>query len=130
MQLLRRLRKSTLFFFAAGVLLFAGTLAVAPPHLVSAQNPSKQVCDAIGNDSCDGGTSTITKTITRIINLLSAIGGIIATIMIIIGGVRYMTSGGDSNSAASARNTILYAVVGLIVVAFAQVIVRFALQTV
>jgi hypothetical protein len=48
--------------------------------------------------------------------------------MIIIGGFRYITSGGDSGSVSSAKNTVLYAIVGLIIVALAQVIVRFVLS--
>ena len=48
--------------------------------------------------------------------------------MIIIGGLRYITSGGDSGNVTGAKNTILYAVVGLIVVALAQVIVRFVVN--
>ncbi len=48
--------------------------------------------------------------------------------MIIVGGLKYITSGGDSGNITSAKNTILYAIVGLIVVALAQIIVRFVLQ--
>ena len=51
--------------------------------------------------------------------------GIAAVVMIIIGGLRYVTSNGDSGQVGNAKNTILYAVVGLVVVALAQVIVRF-----
>jgi hypothetical protein len=48
--------------------------------------------------------------------------------MIIVGGVKYVTSGGSSEKTTSAKDTILFAVVGLIVVALAQVIVRFVLH--
>jgi hypothetical protein len=50
--------------------------------------------------------------------------------MIIIGGLKYITSGGDSSNVTGAKNTILYAVVGLVVVAMAQFIVRFVLTKV
>jgi amino acid transporter len=62
------------------------------------------------------------------INAFSIVVGVIAVIMIIVGGVKYITSSGDSNSVNSAKNTILYALVGLVVVALAQVIVRFVLH--
>ncbi len=68
------------------------------------------------------------KLISNIINVISAIVGAVAVIMIIIGGFKYVTSGGDSNSVSGAKNTILYAIVGLVIVAFAQIIVRFVLQ--
>ena len=51
--------------------------------------------------------------------------GVVAVIMIIIGGLKYITSSGDSNNVSSAKNTILYAIIGLVVVVLAQVIVRF-----
>ncbi|MBX4190707.1 pilin [Candidatus Saccharibacteria bacterium] len=63
-----------------------------------------------------------------IINLLTAIVGIVAVIMIIIGGFRYITSGGNDTSVTAAKNTILYAIIGLVVVALAQVLVRFTLS--
>ena len=47
--------------------------------------------------------------------------------MIMVGGFKYITSGGDSGNITGAKNTILYAVVGLVVVALAQIIVRFVL---
>ena len=67
--------------------------------------------------------------ITSIINILSLIVGVIAVIFIIIGGLKYITSGGDSNNVTSAKNTILYAIVGLIIVALAQIVVRFVLSS-
>ena len=64
----------------------------------------------------------------QIINLFSAVVGIIAVIMIIVGGVKYITSGGSSEKTSSAKDTILFAIVGLIVVALAQIIVRFVIH--
>ena len=116
--------------------LVAGLLAplsVAAPAY--AEDPAgtgarAEACKALGGSGCDGGDTQVAKVIATAINILSAIGGLIAVIMIIIGGIKYITSGGDSNSVSSAKNTILYAIVGLIVVAFAQVIVQFVLERV
>lgn len=77
------------------------------------------------NCTASGSIETLIKTI---INVISAIVGAVAVIMIIIGGFRFVTAGGDSNNVSSAKNTIVYAIVGLVIVAFAQVIVRFVLQ--
>jgi hypothetical protein len=68
--------------------------------------------------------------IATVVNILTVIVGIVAVVMIIIGGFKYITSGGDSGSVTSAKNTIIYAIVGLIVVALAQFIVRFVLNRV
>lgn len=92
------------------------------------------------NSACDGleltgvscGDSDTAKTsfgtiIKNIINILSIVVGAVAVIMIIIGGFRYVISGGDSNGITGAKNTIMYAIVGLVIVLFAQIIVRFVL---
>ena len=80
--------------------------------------------------SCDNGAATLTlnNIIRRIINILSAVVGIVAVIMIIVGGFRYITSGGSDTSVTSAKNTILYAIIGLVIVALAQILVRFTLS--
>ncbi len=72
--------------------------------------------------------SNVEKLIKNIINTLSLLVGAICVIVIIIGGFKFVTSGGDSNATTSARSTVLYALVGLVIVAFAQVIVQFVLQ--
>jgi hypothetical protein len=69
----------------------------------------------------------VNNTITLVINIFSIVVGIVAVIMIVLGGLKYITSSGDANNITSAKNTILYAIVGLVVVALAQFIVRFVL---
>lgn len=80
-----------------------------------------------GGITNDQAKEKINRVITQVINLFSLVVGVVSVIMIIFGGLRYITSGGDSTNVNSAKNTILYAVIGLIVVALAQVIVRFVL---
>lgn len=80
--------------------------------------------------STSDATDKINSLIRTIVNLLSAIVGIVAVIMIIVGGLRYITSGGNDTSVTGAKNTILYAIIGLIIVALAQVLVRFTLSKV
>jgi hypothetical protein len=48
--------------------------------------------------------------------------------MIIWGGFKYITSGGDSNNVSGAKNTIIYAIIGLVIVALAQLIVHFVIS--
>jgi hypothetical protein len=75
-------------------------------------------------------TTKVNELVELVINIFSVIVGIVAVIMIIFGGFKYITSGGDSSSVTGAKNTILYAIIGLVVVAMAQFIVRFVLQRV
>jgi hypothetical protein len=66
--------------------------------------------------------------IKLIINIFSLLVGVVAVIMIIVGGLKYITSGGDSGNVSGAKNTILYAIIGLVVVALAQIVVKFVLS--
>lgn len=77
-----------------------------------------------------GGSSedTVTVTIQNVINLLIFIAGIIAVIYILIGGIRYVLSNGDSGAAKKARDNILYALIGLVVAIMAYAIVNFVLS--
>jgi len=68
------------------------------------------------------GTSGTFSTIT---NVLLFIVGAIAVIMIVIGGLRYVISGGDSNQISAAKNTILYAIVGIVVAILAYAAINF-----
>ena len=70
------------------------------------------------------GQTGIFRTIT---NVLLFILGAISVIMIIIGGLRYVISGGNSTAVTAAKNTILYAIVGVIVALLAYAIVNFVL---
>jgi cytochrome bd-type quinol oxidase subunit 2 len=83
-----------------------------------------------GSNTCAAqDTSTnFTTLLKKIINIFSVIVGVIAVIMIIIGGLKYITSGGESSNVSGAKNTIIYAIVGLIIVALAQFIVHFVLS--
>ena len=107
-------------------------LAVLPVIAVSAADCSDPVsCIQQGTDDVStkkGSSDDLTKGITTVVNVLLFVLGAVAVIMIIIGGIRYSTSGGDSSQIQSAKNTILYAVVGLIVAILAYAIVRFVLD--
>ena|SRR5579871_2627065 len=91
-----------------------------------------QFTDNPSSNNCSGSdpTGSINRIVHTVINLLSAVVGIVAVVMIIVGGLRYITSGGNDTSVTSAKNTILYAIIGLIIVAFAQILVRFTLSKV
>lgn len=117
------------------MVLLAAPLAL--PGVVLAQDADIGGSLCAGSDlkfgdsgSCDAGGSEdkLNTLITNIVNVFSVVVGIVAVIMIIIGGFRYITSGGDSGNVSGAKNTILYAIVGLIVVALAQFIVKFVLS--
>lgn len=82
--------------------------------------------DTTGDDPLTGEDGLI----VRVINFVSVIGGIIAVVIIMYGGFQYITSGGDTGKTNAARNTILYAVIGLVVIVLAQTVVSFILTRV
>jgi cytochrome bd-type quinol oxidase subunit 2 len=88
-------------------------------------------CGADNTAGVPGSADPSTKidsTIANIVNIISLVVGVAAVIMIIVGGFRFITSGGNQESVKSAKNTILYAAIGLIVVALAQIVVRFVIN--
>ncbi len=68
-----------------------------------------------------------TGVITSITNVMLFIVGALAVIMIIWGGIRYAVSGGNSSAVTAAKNTIMYALIGLVVAFLAFAAVNFVL---
>lgn len=104
--------------------------APQPDNAICSGAQNLQISNAPNTDCQDvasGSEDSVNELITNVVNIFSVIVGIVAVIMIIWGGLKYITSGGDSGNVTGAKNTILYAVIGLIIVALAQVIVRFVL---
>jgi hypothetical protein len=64
----------------------------------------------------------------KISNILIFLIGAVSVIMLIIGGFRYVLSGGDSNAVESAKNTILYAIIGIIVALLSYAAVSFVIS--
>ncbi|MDQ3064758.1 MAG: pilin [bacterium] len=117
--------------FAISLVLGLGMLVLPSPSLVygidePARNAACEGIGAIGGD-CQQGDSGIRGLVGSVINILSWIVGIAAVIMVIVGGLKYVLSSGDANGITSAKNTILYAVIGLVVASLAQVLVRYVI---
>lgn len=85
--------------------------------------------DGSGSVYCNNksdGEGKVNGIIGSIVQVLLTAVGVISVIMIVIGGIMFATSSGDAQKTAKARNTILYAVIGLVVSIFAAAIVNFA----
>jgi hypothetical protein len=113
------------------------TLAVMGPVLVLgvqpvlAVDPGGSVSDGIkaaGGDKTDPKYKGLPALLKIIINILLFVIGAVSVIMIILGGIRYTLSNGDASQITSAKNTILYAVIGLIVALLAYAIVNFVVD--
>lgn len=83
-----------------------------------------------GGDICgdaDAGPDKLPKLVQNVINTVLIILGMASVIMIIVGGVRYVTSNGDPQQVKSAKDTVMYSVIGVIVAIMAFAIVNFVL---
>ena len=79
---------------------------------------------------CDGCPENLfgnTGVFKQVTNTILYIVGIIAVIMLIIGGIKYVVSGGDSKKVTDAKNTVLYAIIGLVIAFLAFAIVNFVI---
>lgn len=132
------------------LLILVTMLATLVPATVPASVVFAAPCSNIGNEVGNGasgaasgtgsvdtnfcnsqtGTSNtdVTAIASKIVNVFSVIVGAVSVLMIIYGGFRYITSGGDSGRVGNAKNTLIYAIVGLVIVALAQLIVHFVLN--
>lgn len=119
---------------AAGILLLGvmGLGVLAPSTVEAGAASSEAACTAIGGtwsgDTCTTDGPTLDDTVSNVVNIFSIIVGLIAVFMIIFGGFKYIKSRGDSGELTAARNTIIYAVIGLAVAALAQALVRFVIN--
>lgn len=105
------------FSFVGVPILVASTVGASPASQVQT-----------GVNKIGGGGQKLMPKIKTIVNVLLFVLGAVAVIMIVIGGIRYVVSGGESSAVTGAKNTILYAVIGLVVAVLAYAIVNFVLD--
>lgn len=121
-----------LFLTLVAVFSLAG-LAFAPStpaFAVSKDDVCEGVGAASGSNGCTPteGVKDINTVIRTGIRIFQSIVGLIAVIMMVTAGMRFVTSSGDPTKVSSARNTLLYGAVGIVVVALSEVIIQFALN--
>jgi len=116
------------------LLVLGSLILLAVPHTVLAVDPLSEACKG------DASTSSVCKSSSKdpitgkdgVLNkatvIVSTIVGVASIIVIIIGGFKYVISGGDSNQTKSAKDTVLYAVIGLVIAATARLIAETVLS--
>ena len=113
-------------------LVYAVSLGTQLAPAVALSDSTQAACEAIGTGAdCDNDLakgSDVNNIIKVVINVFSTVVGVVAVIMIILAGFKYITSSGDSGKITSAKNTLIYALIGLVIVALAQTIVKFTLS--
>jgi len=125
-----------------GVLLAPSALAADPPAPapVAAENrPGWSICEELpeGDDydqlraaaGC-GDRNTVDQRVGGAISVVIWAVAVVAVMMIIYGGMQYVLSSGDAGKTKKARDTILYAVIGLVVALMAQALVYFVFSAI
>jgi hypothetical protein len=123
-------------FVATGLMVLLPMLVPVAVHAQTQVNTQGDACsgaslDLSGNSGNSGCSTSATRTVggilTTVIDIFSIVVGAVSVIMIVIGGFRYIISGGESSNVSGAKNTIIFAIVGLVIVVLAQILVQFVL---
>ena len=118
----------------ASLLVLPWAVVVAAPSDVLAFNPFQGACENGGGEStaCQGTTEDPIAgpngAIVAVTSILALIAGVVSVIFLVIGGMKYVTSNGDSSAVSSAKNTIIAALIGLVVAALARPIIVFVVS--
>lgn len=129
--MIKRILLSLLFvccFFLASPLSVQAKDILSPGADCSGNNGtgSSAVCTDVNNA---GSTpdDPVVKTLRGITTIVATIAGAGAILLILVGSIQYITSGGDSNKINNAKNTIVYALIGVLVIALAATIIEFVI---
>lgn len=110
--------------FAGATPLLASPVLAAGPFDEACATPETQQSDLCGQlGSTDTPAQTTSDIVSKIANIIAFVGGLLAIIFIMINGVTMIMSQGDSAKTAKTRDGIIYASIGLVVIALARVIV-------
>lgn len=109
------------------VTLGIASLTATPAYAAPCTTAADCIKDGVDKAGGTKKTTSVGDLIQTIVDVLLFVLGAVAVIMIVIGGIRYTISQGDSAAITAAKNTILYAVIGLVVALLAYAIVHFVI---
>lgn len=116
------------------ILVVSLVLMTVMPVNVLAEGTSTNIFSAPCRDNPDqpickqANQSTLPQLIKRIVDIMLFLIGAISVLMVVVGGIRYVTSGGDPQQVKAAKDTVLYAVIGLVIAILAYAIVSFVVN--
>jgi hypothetical protein len=110
---------ATVLVFAVSFLIAQNSLALTVFDGMNAAKGTGQPTELFGSDGV----------ITTVTNVLLFLVGALSVIMLIVGGLRYVVSAGNSTAVTAAKNTVLYAIVGLVISFLAYAAIQFVINT-
>ena len=119
--MMRNVFKVVLAILISGCVMLSGFSTVSALTL-------QEGAEAARCTGCPADLFGDTGVFKQVTNTILYIVGIIAVIMLIIGGIRYVISGGDAKKVTDAKNTVLYAIIGLVIAFLAFAIVNFVIS--
>jgi Type IV secretion system pilin len=128
--MLQKIKITMLTVVTSVTLGLVALLAVAPSVSAAGSSFQQAACNGVaqvGGNGCSTGQSTVSNLMTIAINIISLAAGFIAVVMIIVSGIKFMTAQGDSSGVASARQSLIYALIGIVVAAIGQILVQFVI---
>ena len=115
--------------FIASLFMLGGLAFLTPAPEAVAVNVFDRSCNKDStSELCSGRAETADNMVEPIVSTLLFVVGVVAVVVIIIGGILYVTSTGDPGKTKRAKDTILYAVIGLVVAILAYAIVNFVVK--
>ena len=125
------MKKIVAFIMMVGITVSSFVYATQPA--IVANDFTKEACNAADADQkvalgCDTD-QTAPKVVEYLINAVISVLGIVAVVVIVVGGQRYIVSQGDASKIAAARGMVIYGVVGLVIALLAFAIVNFVLSS-
>lgn len=118
---MKRIFRVILLTILMGIISLSGLSSVSALTL-------QEGAEAARCDDCPADLFGNTGVFKQVTNTILYIVGIVAVIMLIIGGIKYVVSGGDSKKVTDAKNTVLYAIIGLVIAFLAFAIVNFVIS--
>lgn len=115
---------------AAVATLLAGRAMASSSFINEYDNPALAGAEAARATGMPAELVGADGVFTKITNTILYAVGIVSVIMLILGGIRYVVSGGDSKKVTDAKNTIMYAIIGLIIAILSYAIVNFVISAV
>jgi hypothetical protein len=85
--------------------------------------------DASNNCSAKGGNTTVNNLVSNVVKIIGILIGVVSVIMIMFSGFKFITANGDPQAVSNARNTLIYAIIGIVVAVLAEFLVSRVLGT-
>ena len=109
-------------------LALVAAVGVAPvTYAASCSTPQECAQDGVGSVDTGASSASVSDIIQSIVNILLFVIGAVSVIMIVIGGFKYVVSNGDASQVKSAKDTIFYSIIGLVVAILAYAIVNWVI---